>query len=568
MSRSDIPQSPPGGWPAQRPQGDFDPTAWTQGLGGAPRPNPKPQSPAYQPAGHQQPAPAAYQPQQGYAQPQQGYAAQPGQAAPAGAFGGHQDQDYYWGNAPQAGATPAPQFDPYLQQSAPSQRTAPPAQGYGQAPAYAPEHQPASYRHSQPTSYSQGHQQPDLRGAQYDQWASAPAPADPRGYDLSSYMPPQTRTGAGRGMEQQDYGQLQADLHAPQQEYSDWGHQSADYGHSAHSDAAYQAGYDQQQYDDPGSLEHGEYEEDAGYEFEQPPRRSNKAMLIAASLVGAILVGGGLTYAYQSILGSGGDGPTPVVKSAEGPSKVKPSEPGGKKFAHSDSKLLGRLSDNSGSSEPDASGSRKVSTLVVGRDGSIQPPTGEAAPAVSVPVPGLTLVDVPTPGQASASAPVVVTPPPPQSKPVEMASLEDKSTSSEVITPKTINKAESSAPPPVAEAPKPVVKTAAIPQQAPAATAPAKITPKPSGLGYVAVLASVPVSGSSRIDALQQFADMQQKYGGILQNKTPDVQEANLGAKGTYHRLIVGPPGSREGANSVCSQLKSAGYAGCWVTAY
>ncbi len=26
---------------------------------------------------------------------------------------------------------------------------------------------------------------------------------------------------------------------------------------------------------------------------------------------------------------------------------------------------------------------------------------------------------------------------------------------------------------------------------------------------------------------------MQQKYGGILQNKTPDIQEANLGTKGT-----------------------------------
>jgi cell division septation protein DedD len=61
---------------------------------------------------------------------------------------------------------------------------------------------------------------------------------------------------------------------------------------------------------------------------------------------------------------------------------------------------------------------------------------------------------------------------------------------------------------------------------------------------------------------------MQQKYGTILQNKTPDVQEANLGEKGTYHRLLVGPPGSRDSASSVCVQLKAEGYAGCWVTAY
>jgi cell division septation protein DedD len=47
------------------------------------------------------------------------------------------------------------------------------------------------------------------------------------------------------------------------------------------------------------------------------------------------------------------------------------------------------------------------------------------------------------------------------------------------------------------------------------------------------------------------------------------VKEANLGEKGIYHRLLVGPPGSREAANQICGQLKSAGYTeSCWVTAY
>jgi cell division septation protein DedD len=78
----------------------------------------------------------------------------------------------------------------------------------------------------------------------------------------------------------------------------------------------------------------------------------------------------------------------------------------------------------------------------------------------------------------------------------------------------------------------------------------------------------VPVSDKSRLDALKQFADMQQKYGALLQNKTPDIQEANLGEKGTYHRLMVGPPGSREGASELCTQIKAQGYPSCWVTAY
>jgi hypothetical protein len=82
--------------------------------------------------------------------------------------------------------------------------------------------------------------------------------------------------------------------------------------------------------------------------------------------------------------------------------------------------------------------------------------------------------------------------------------------------------------------------------------------------GYVAVLASK----TSRMDALKAFADLQQKYGDVLGSKTPDVQEANLGDKGVRYRSVVGPPGSREAASGVCKQLKTAGYADCWVTAY
>jgi cell division protein FtsN len=85
-----------------------------------------------------------------------------------------------------------------------------------------------------------------------------------------------------------------------------------------------------------------------------------------------------------------------------------------------------------------------------------------------------------------------------------------------------------------------------------------------STTGYVAVLSSQ----KSRMDALKAFADLQQKYGDVLSSKTPDVQEANLGDKGVWYRAVVGPPVSRDAASGICSQLKAAGYAGCWVTAY
>jgi hypothetical protein len=183
---------------------------------------------------------------------------------------------------------------------------------------------------------------------------------------------------------------------------------------------------------------------------------------------------------------------------------------------------------------------------------------------------------------------VVVAPPKEPVKPVAVANAADEALKTTApVTTQSITAAAPAAVKTVAAAPAapPVKKIAAAAPAAAAATAtaaatapaaprkPAAVTtaaaPVASGAGYVAVLASVPVSTTSRINALKQFADMQQKYAGVLQNKTPDVKEANLGEKGTYHRLLVGPPSSRDSAQALCGSLKSAGYTSdCWVVAY
>ena len=134
-----------------------------------------------------------------------------------------------------------------------------------------------------------------------------------------------------------------------------------------------------------------------------------------------------------------------------------------------------------------------------------------------------------------------------------------------------------SAQPPVVVTPpaeSPAVARPAPAPKAPAAPPPARTkeaSPPPAvvattGAGYVAVLSSQ----KTRIGALSVFADLRQKYREVLESKTPDVQEADLSARGlgTMYRLVVGPPGSRDAASGVCSQLKSAGYQGCWVTEY
>jgi cell division septation protein DedD len=124
-----------------------------------------------------------------------------------------------------------------------------------------------------------------------------------------------------------------------------------------------------------------------------------------------------------------------------------------------------------------------------------------------------------------------------------------------------------------AEPAPPVRKVPAAPKPAadgtekapvPKKVASAPVATASSGAGYVAVLSSQ----KTRMDALKIFANMQEKYGDVLSSKTPDVQEANLGEKGVRYRLVVGPPGSKEAAASVCAQLKTAGFVGCWVTSY
>jgi hypothetical protein len=93
----------------------------------------------------------------------------------------------------------------------------------------------------------------------------------------------------------------------------------------------------------------------------------------------------------------------------------------------------------------------------------------------------------------------------------------------------------------------------------------AKAAPKSpgSGLGYVAVLSSK----KSHMDALKEYADLQQRYPDVLGNRSFDVQEADLSARGlgTMYRVVVGPPGSHNAASGLCAQLKTAGYVGCWV---
>ncbi|HWB46425.1 MAG TPA: SPOR domain-containing protein [Hyphomicrobiaceae bacterium] len=406
----------------------------------------------------------------------------------------------------------------------PGQAPAHPQQGYYFPPAQ--DHQDPNYNYPPQGDPAYPPQQPSDWGHQQQQ-------PDPRGYDLGTYMP------AGQP---QGYG---AHEPPPFQAPGQPGAQFAPHADYGEADAEY---------------------DDAYAEFEDEPRRGGRAIMIAGALVGAIVLGGAGAYGYKTLFGHRG-GHAPLVRAANlGPDKVRPAEPGGRPIPHQDKTLFDRLGEGAGPARAEAaplpsdanedpSRPRRVRIIPITPGGNAPPAvpiTTASAPREAMPQAFPTPSD-PGDAQPSRLGAQAVPPAAPVAReapaPVKIVSVQPPAAAAP--TPEPPARKVVHAPPKA-----PVTKTAKA--HAPAA-------PQASGAnGYVAVLSSQ----KSRMDALKVFADMQQKYGEVLSSKTPDVQEANLGEKGVWYRAVVGPPGSREAASGLCSQLKSAGYSGCWVTAY
>lgn len=440
---------------------------------------------------------------------------------------------------------------------------APHPSGYGEPAGYGRQPNAPSYGYDHTTGHPGNHTAQQQPAPVMPDTTPAAAPA---GYDFASFETPQPAApgafGSGGGAESQvDWGYGAQSAHAAGE--------PSDGSNFGLAQAA--PGLESQQV--PAEIADAYTGDDEDYEFDESESSGRgRFMVIVGALAGAIVAGGSLAYGYQAIFGpSDVDGP-PVVKQATGPAKVKPADPGGRKFSHTDSKIMDRLGSASGKTNDPSGGARRVSTLRIGPDGAVIPPANPtAARAGPRMVTGMALggpSTVTTPaGAANANTqapqkPIVVNPPS-DNKPVKVAKVEPVTTST--AAPAVTTKAVAPPSPKPSSLAKPKTKPTKV---AVAKPQPTSTGPKPTGAGYVAVLASVPASDSSRMDALKQFADMQQQYGAALQNKTPDVQKADLGAKGTYHRLIAGPPGSAQSARAVCDQLKASGYPSCWVLAY
>jgi len=319
--------------------------------------------------------------------------------------------------------------------------------------------------------------------------------------------------------------------------------------------------------------------------------KSRSAFMVGSALLGAIALGGALAFAYkQSGGGIGAEDHPPIVQADARPVKEAPDQPGGKDFPHKNKLIYDRLQNGD---EPEADnlvprqedvavpalppstdtasvpagptpvastdlgappttqavdgsvpatvasvddpnsadgGPRKVKTMVVRPDGSVMAPPAGAAPTEAPADMQLAAAGpAPAPAQAPAADPA-------PAAPAAAAAAAAPQQAADMPVP--------------AAKPKPVTQTASI-------------TPAATPTKYVVQVGSK----KNQTEALASFADMQQKYPTLLASYRPMVQKADLGTKGVWYRLRIGPIADKTAATKLCSQLKAQGLPDCLVTA-
>ena len=315
-------------------------------------------------------------------------------------------------------------------------------------------------------------------------------------------------------------------------------------------------------------------------------RRGRKILMASSGLIGVLALGGALAFAYK--IGGDSDiasaGKPPLIQADSRPVKMAPDKPGGKQFPHKNKKIYERLQGEKsqeaerlvprqedvaaaataalGSTQtaqgapapksvtPPTGAPRKVKTLTVRPDGTIEAPSTRQKVVKAPPAPA---------GSIAMTFPQPVASKPPVAAPAPVPAAAPATAPPQAITAPGAPKPVAVAPPP---APKPRVPAAAAPAPAPKRTAaiPASAPAVSSGKYVVQVAAR-----KSQTDALAAFADIQQKYPRLLSGYRPIIKRADLGNKGVWYRLNVGPVEGKQVASSLCKSLKSAGMRSCII---
>lgn len=537
-----------------------------------------------QPVQQWQTNPQGYTPQEGYIQ-QEGYAPQNGysqqdqtqyatpdysQAGYQNPQHGYQDQTAETYQQPYQQTTQLPDYSAQNQhQHGYEQPVDPAQQAYSQQGTYGYGEQQANNPYAQPSH--EGHQQAYAPGSYVEEQdpylaahQNATPPFDAAQHGMNAQYDQNTAYAEGyhdpaayNNMASVDAGQAPAlyngttDQLANQQgQYGQQGYGHPDYqGAVDYNGAPYGAQVMQQpqgmaQLNDPyapAPLQQPQMVDDGAFS-------GRKSFMVGAMILGSVIIGGGVAFAYKySGDGASGDR-APLILSDGGDGKVVPENPGGREFENQNKKIFDRLGDagavakaavvqtkdpdvvqslrgdvsdkpalrEESASKDGVGGARLVRTYKINRNGE-RIADNNAFAGQDQKVKDITgvAVDIGKPSRTVKTS-------------REGAAVRDK------------NQVEQ--------------RVASLEKQRDVQAA--------SDGDFVVQISA----RRTQQDALAAFSGLQSKYGDVLTGYRPLIQRADLGAKGVFYRLRVGPMASKDSAVSVCSKLKAKGLKGCFPT--
>jgi hypothetical protein len=328
------------------------------------------------------------------------------------------------------------------------------------------------------------------------------------------------------------------------------------------------------------------------------PARRRGGMLTVMAVISLGLIGTAAAFGYRAVFGNNGSSPPPVIKADTTPAKIVPAATPGdqakqiydrvgerppaekvvsreeKPVDVNDSLKTPRVvggpaitattpaanpvapqppalpANASALAAPNASGPaapKKVRTVTIKPDGADAEPPVPSAGRVAAPAPQLSAPAPVAPARVATAAAQDLAPPPP-APPAPARTVTTRAPVPQAAP--NPNAPLSLAPPPVggaAPAARAPMRTASAP--APAAQASA------AGGGYAVQVSSQ----RTEAEAQTAFRALQSKYPEQLGGQQPMIRRADLGDKGVFYRVQIGPFGSSDQAAQLCTSLKNAG---------
>jgi hypothetical protein len=369
--------------------------------------------------------------------------------------------------------------------------------------------------------------------------------------------------------------------------------------------------YPDQYEDDQHDADEFGYADDEYSEEHDTGRR--RGFIFVAAVFALAVLGTVGAFAYRAMFG----GPAlpalpPIIKAEGAPNKIIPTGVGSQDSTGRDAdennaasreRLVSREERPVDIAQPVTSAApRQVSTVpvfpdppsmggpgaIVGYSGgatsnnpalSTQPPA-PAAPAIATTAPSPSTQVSPSAAVPSVSTATSIVPAASGPKKIRTVTIHTDSAAPEGTTGSSASAAGASRPgaqsPQGTNAPLSIVPSSkaegsasapARPRPVPAQPAPVN-KPPANETASAAPVAPAATSGSyvvqvssqrSEEEAHSSFRDLQAKYPDVLGGRTPIIRRADLGAKGTFFRAMVGPFASSDQATELCSNLKAAG---------